>query len=1731
MTIQPLVDLARERGGLEPDSLIECLAPLFRQVIACHAEGMVAPLRGVDALNADDRYRVRFDPGLAHPPLLAPARVEAVQSTAPTALEVVGRSRLTHDLFDRREEVRSLDVLHPPVPPEAVERPVLVSGWQTWEHVVGHHDELTDLASLGLLLAALALGLDLGLVADADDLARHRGNLFALRPGLHPVIGQLIGQLIAPDRHARLQDLPTALQRLENYRDQPVDFSLATVGSESRSYRTAVLETLRDRLFDLTRRNRLLHFRPTQQSLNLTEASVPLLLDARNVRPDQLCTWSPRTARKVLRGNGLSLGSVVRWADAPYAAGTLDGLIAQARRDLSEYGRSSVRLIVAFFRWHDVKSAPEERIASPLLLLPVSLTKRRGVRDSYVLKAGDSVAEVNPALRQQLDQLYGIDLPESVDLADDDAIAGLHRILAGQIAAGEPGVTLTIRERPRIELVHRQAKLRFDAFQRRTGRAHTAIGGRTYAYSYRHRDFRPLGLQIFRDRVAPQPSPTAVLLGADPQPHTMVDTVERETFVLDDGSAGNRYAWEIDLCAVTLAALNYRTMSLVSDYRSLIADDTARCPAFDQIFSAEPRRIDDFGEPALPLAERHVVVPADSSQVAAIARARSGESFVIQGPPGTGKSQTITNLIADYVFHGRRVLFVCQKRAALDVVHARLRSRGLAELTCLIHDSQTDKKEFVTGLRASYESWLQAGDDVERAERRREGLIAGIEGDLAEMRRYEGVLDAPVAVVGPPDEGAPTLRWQIARLLELSEHRWGDLLAPEQARWLPSPAEWESARPAVTALREALATVSPRPGRNDAAGALGALAPEVLREPRPAAAVAARAGAALAALTAVVDVLDDPELSVDSAARVVSFAARALPLTERGLGGALRRGREVSRRLDAEVTAYRKAVTVAEAAAAAASGWSPPLPDATEARQALAVARNQETSFWRFLSGDWRRVKALVAQRYQGPSGATAALELLVAAQTAEATAEQLRAAVEQEWGFAAPPELATFVSAARKESDPRVVPVRDALASADPAAAAELGERLADAAPLVTALQTALTGLVSDVGDLPLPVLAALLEELADPQTAAGVRAVARPLLTLHEHPPVLRALRRLEATPAQIEYAICATSLAEACADDPRFAGFDGARLAALVGRIQRGLPRLHQAEAELVVSRVRSAFLAQARHAQRSVTGMSPGDRARKQTWSAGRRILEHEFGKVQRYKSIRDLSSGESGAVVAALRPVWLMSPASVSDTLPLDPGLFDVVIYDEASQIPVEEAVPAMHRAGQVIVVGDRMQLPPTQYFSTRSPSSEDAPGPPDDEDDDEIGVVLDGDSFLAQCAVRLPSSMLTWHYRSRFEALIAFSNAMFYGGRLAAVPDRAPAAGPRPELVVDSSALREAAVAGVDGLLGRSVSFHRTPESVYRRRVNPGEAAYVAELVREFLARGTGLTLGVVAFSQPQQGEIERALEELARTDDIFARRFEEELNRKDGEQAVGLFVKNLENVQGDERDVMIMSVCYAPGPTGRMLMNFGPINTHGGEKRLNVIVSRARQHMAVVSSIEPTAITNTYNDGAATLRRFLAYAQAVSRGDTAGAGAVLTGPGSPLAITRREPAPGLLPGRRPAPVPSAHSAHSSHSVAGDLATSLRERGLVVEVDLGQSAFRCDLAVRRPESPDWQVAVLLDTPARVDAQPLAERMTSHPAVLAATGWRVVHVLTRDWLETPGHVLDTVSGATLTAEGA
>src|SRR5262249_38326847 len=286
----------------------------------------------------------------------------------------------------------------------------------------------------------------------------------------------------------------------------------------------------------------------------------------------------------------------------------------------------------------------------------------------------------------------------------------------------------------------------------------------------------------FLERIRPTPMPLRDVAGAAPQPrlpHIIDPTevlktalenaakdgkvleTERQMFSLRDGENSNPYSWDFDLCSLTLGNFNYRKRTRVRDCAKLIETDMAS-GAFDTVFSLAPKPAEET-PPPLELADQQLVISCDATQASAIARARTGTSYIIQGPPGTGKSQTITNLIADYVARGKRVLFVCEKRAAIDVVFHRLRQQGLDELCCLIHDSQTDKKAFILNLKQTYEKFLSQAELDPDAQRARATTLRAMEQDLASLRRFSEVMRGSSAHTGVG------VRSLLHRLVEL----WG----------------------------------------------------------------------------------------------------------------------------------------------------------------------------------------------------------------------------------------------------------------------------------------------------------------------------------------------------------------------------------------------------------------------------------------------------------------------------------------------------------------------------------------------------------------------------------------------------------------------------------------------------------------------------------------------------------------------------------------------------------------------------------------------------------------------------------------------------------------------------------------------------------------------------------------------------------------------------------------------
>jgi predicted DNA-binding WGR domain protein/very-short-patch-repair endonuclease len=1701
-SLRELID-AQAGKLLSNDDLLVLMLPLFAQVAELHAQGRVAAL-------GEDKLLVGQQGGLSlrHPEGQAPQMdidaVHALQPHLSSGLSIVGALQLDHHAEGQRTQH---DLALPEDESAPMTRPVYLSGPKSWEMALGHHDEITDVFQLGMLLGGLACGLDL---AEQDDLrlfVRHRHNLFELHDKLSPIIASVIVEMTELNRHDRATDVAALALRLRTWRDQPVALGVerALAGKDGVApRRIAVLSHLRDRLFDLSRRNRLLYFRPTSANVNLTVASVPLMLNVDSIKPEQICTWCGPFAEQLVAGKPISLQNWLRFDDQLYLPATLDKLISETRHDRAEFGFSNLRLVVAFLRWHNLKEAPDERIVSPLLWLPVELVKRKGVRDQYLVQCSTSEAEFNPVLRHCLSQLYGIALPETIDLAQT-SLQQVHEDLRNKIHQSEPAVELRLVEKASVRLVRQKAMQRMQQYTRRRpggGAQRSRATSWLPPYSYARDDYRPLGKALFEHYVRPSELPQRFEAGATLRRPQMVATSEaavseqqeeRVGYVLEE-SSGHRYAWDLDLTQVTLANFNYRKMSLVRDYAQLLEDANGN-PAFDRIFSIQPRELDTSPPAPLAPSEQWNVVSSDATQNAAVQLARTQRSFIIQGPPGTGKSQTITNLIADYAGQGKRVLFVCEKRAALDVVFHRLKQSGLAQLCCLIHDSQADKKAFIADLKQCYEQWIAQPHEGERLRARRASVAAG----LQEQQRRIDHFEQAMAMV--PESVGLSVRSLLRRLAELPPPPdMGAAVREALCAWTLWDGQRELTRRLQGVMQERFGISVP------ATHPFATLSATVLRQQGVVAELERRCETVDAILGRLASLLESSQSPIvadtplKAAQQVVTESRR---LVDSGL----------ARHLDlldpaspgqATLAQWREAMAQGQQAVTAAQSvtghWRDKL-RADDTETALRLAGQMESSFSRWFKPAWWRLRGELKRRYDfsqhalHPGYATVLTQLKAeheALSRLAATEEEAR----QRYGASdmqqfletlealrnrmnTPAGLQALVDHLRRAGDPAALVMSLAGAHDDVQALAAVVDSTLSAPDQWNLEQTG--ELFRDLREAleDLPDLLPLLQAVHDADTA-----YAATVLGVHADPLALEALvadeawRRLGRAHPVLE----------------RFSGTDLALATRAVAQAQLSLLAIN---ADAIKATLQGQFSEHVRLSGLSATQLDTRGKALKKQYATGRRELEHEFGKSMRYRSIRDLADDETGAVINDLKPIWLMSPLSVSDTLPLSSTLFDVVIFDEASQIPTEEAIPALSRAQQVIVVGDEMQLPPTSFFSAAGNGEEDEILV--EEDGERIAINLDSDSLLNQAARNLPATLLAWHYRSRHETLISFSNAAFYDGRLVTIPDRLRER-PLEQLPRPRSDQDDAGTLAADLLMGSPVSFHWLEDGVYADRSNQAEARYIAQAVREMLNRETGLSLGIVAFSEAQQSTIEAALEALAAEDPEFSTRLEREYVREDDDQFNGLFIKNLENVQGDERDVIILSICYAPGPNGKMLMNFGPINQRGGEKRLNVIFSRARHRMAVVSSIQADAITNVHNDGAAALRSFLQFAQASATGRFDHAQSIL---GALNQGARKAFAAELQP----------------DSIRDALAQALRQRGHRVQLQVGRSQFRCDLAIEG-EDGTYALAILLDNPAQAVADTM-ERYVFRPAILRSFGWKVLDVPGRDWLRDPAAVIERI----------
>ncbi|MBO1040666.1 DUF3320 domain-containing protein [Brucella pituitosa] len=450
-----------------------------------------------------------------------------------------------------------------------------------------------------------------------------------------------------------------------------------------------------------------------------------------------------------------------------------------------------------------------------------------------------------------------------------------------------------------------------------------------------------------------------------------------------------------------------------------------------------------------------------------------------------------------------------------------------------------------------------------------------------------------------------------------------------------------------------------------------------------------------------------------------------------------------------------------------------------------------------------------------------------------------------------------------------------------------------------------------------------------------------------------------------------------------------------------------------------------------------------------------VLRSEMARRRGHMPIRQLMTRAAPAI-QALKPVFMMSPLSIAQFLPPAQLTFDLLVMDEASQIQPVDAIGAVARARQVVVVGDERQLPPTRFFSKMTSSGS--------EDDDELegAQVSDIESILGLFSARgLPEKMLRWHYRSRHQSLIAVSNSEFYENKLFIVP---------------SPYTHEA---------GMGLRFHQVPGGTFEEGVNKTEAKAVAKAIIKHALENPNQSLGVAAFSIKQRREIQDQLEILRRLNPETEAFFHSHPTEP-------FFIKNLENVQGDERDVIFISVAYARNAQGYMGMRFGPLGAEGGERRLNVLISRAKQRCEVYASItdEDIDLERARGKGVAAFKLFLHFAR--------------TGRLSLSKRTERE---------------------MDSVFEEQVAAALTERGYQVHPQVGIAGFFIDLAVADDAVPGrYLLGIECDGAAYHDSRSARDRDRLRQAVLEAHGWNIHRIWSTDWFQRPNAELEKLIAA-------
>lgn len=1061
--------------------------------------------------------------------------------------------------------------------------------------------------------------------------------------------------------------------------------------------------------------------------------------------------------------------------------------------------------------------------------------------------------------------------------------------------------------------------------------------------------------------------------------------------------------------------------------------------------------IDPIDAPALEAtdeATHFLPVPVDGSQLKAISWATTGRTFVLEGPPGTGKSQTITNMIADALGHGKSVLFVAEKQAALDIVRARLNHAGLGALSLNLHGRNQTTKSVREQLSLALELKVGGGGEHLRTLREQHlSLIRKLEYYPHALHLAEGSLPSVWSAEQTVLSHEVHLPGELQSLADPDKVP-GRLLSGQ----IDEPAAYEAARQ----LGEAVRLMADR-------------------EANPAWRIATSPTARLD-LTAVAGRIQDLERAHDA---LDVRVRRALETCSDASGWStlvpwLRDGENGT------------AITPGDLEKINASKWE------QRAAELLAHVDAFETRFGLLLNGiganepavDTNGLRAdLEAASHANFFARRKAVERAIA-QVSMATATTLQD-LDQASGLLDTIDIMRL--AARDVADR----ARQALNMAIPNGTTDFSFVLTEVAGIRTRILNAREALRRVPGAAALfdhngEISAGTAESLLDLQrtwqalvdaflprrTDATRWQGSDPLVTrISASLPTWSAeVNRGTFTPLKRQRTLQAAT--ERMSDfglqffvDKAVAHEIPSDFVELVVRLAvaraRLKERLEHTELDAfrpdVRDRAVSQYIATSAEVRTELTRRLPAKviahRSSNHREPRGRGTFLAEISR-RRGGTIRELFE-RHGNQLLETTPCVLASPYSAAKFIPANSVEFDLVVFDEASQIRVADAIGAMGRGRAVVVVGDSHQMPPSSMFETSEGDLE------TDEDEVEAGLTpADQESILSEAVTaNLEKLRLTWHYRSRDERLISFSNAAYYHGELSTFPT--------PPVQRAGFGIHLVHVDGhFDGGRGGT-------------RTNRIEADRIVREIEGRLRSDSSASIGVVTFNSQQRDLL---LDLLETSSD---HRIGKALVREDN----ALFVKNLENVQGDERDTILFSLAFSPDPgTGRLRLNFGPLTAQGGERRLNVAITRSRQEVVLFSSFGPAAIdlSRTSSKGMHDLRAYLEYA---SRGTTS-----------------------TMLGRR----------HDSNLYRDQLADSLRVAGLDVQSDLGMSSFRVDLAVRVPESDEW-LAVLLDGKEWADRPLVSDREALPTTVLVGTmGWKEVHrVWLPMWLRDPRKVVEGV----------